>query len=121
MNGRDARSPEREMLTVGGKFGDFDVVRELGVGGMGAVYLVRDPETGGEYAAKLMLPGLGGADRTSRGRLAIRTGGGWLVGEDASSGTLFVKSPAMMATSFVESPLMESGGLFVDDGGLEPP
>ena len=43
------------MLTVGGKFGDFDVVRELGVGGMGAVYLVRDPETGGEYAAKVML------------------------------------------------------------------
>ena len=43
------------MLTVGGKFGDFDVVHELGVGGMGAVYLVRDPETGGEYAAKVML------------------------------------------------------------------
>ena len=43
------------MLTVGGKFGDFDVVRELGRGGMGAVYLVRDPETGDEYAAKVML------------------------------------------------------------------
>lgn len=43
------------MLTAGGKFGDFDVVRELGQGGMGAVYLVRDPETGDEYAAKIML------------------------------------------------------------------
>ena len=43
------------MLTVGGKFGDFDVVRELGVGGMGAVYLVRDPETDETYAAKVML------------------------------------------------------------------
>ena len=43
------------MLTVGGKFGDFDVVRELGRGGMGAVYLVRDPATGEEYAAKVML------------------------------------------------------------------
>ena len=69
----------------------------------------------------LLVVGWGGADRTSRGRLAIRTGGGWLVGEDASSGTLFVKSPAMMATSFVESPLMESGGVFVEAGGFEPP
>jgi len=43
------------MLTVGDKFGDFDVVRELGQGGMGAVYLVRDPETGDEFAAKIML------------------------------------------------------------------
>ena len=43
------------LLTPGGKFGDFDVVRELGRGGMGAVYLVRDPETGEEYAAKVML------------------------------------------------------------------
>ena len=43
------------MLAVGGKFGDFDVVRELGRGGMGAVYLVRDPETGLDYAAKVML------------------------------------------------------------------
>ena len=43
------------MLAVGGKFGDFDVVRELGRGGMGAVYLVRDPATGEEYAAKVML------------------------------------------------------------------
>ena len=43
------------MLTVGGKFGDFDVVRELGRGGMGAVYLVRDPDSGDEFAAKVML------------------------------------------------------------------
>ena len=55
------------MLTVGGKFGDFDVVRELGRGGMGAVYLVRDPATGGEYAAKVMLENpLHGSDFTRR-------------------------------------------------------
>lgn len=55
------------MLTVGGKFGDFDVVRELGRGGMGAVYLVRDPATGVEYAAKVMLENpLHGSDFTRR-------------------------------------------------------
>ena len=55
------------MLTVGGKFGDFDVVRELGRGGMGAVYLVRDPATGEEYAAKVMLENpLHGSDFTRR-------------------------------------------------------
>ena len=55
------------MLTVGGKFGDFDVVRELGRGGMGAVYLVRDSATGEEYAAKVMLESpLHGSDFTRR-------------------------------------------------------
>lgn len=55
------------MLTVGGKFGDFDVVRELGRGGMGAVYLVRDPATGEKYAAKVMLENpLHGSDFTRR-------------------------------------------------------
>ena len=54
-------------LQPGGKFGDFDVIRELGVGGMGAVYLVRDPETGLDYAAKVMLENpLGASDFKKR-------------------------------------------------------
>ena len=61
------------------------------------------------------------AKATDGRRLDIRTGGGWLVGEEASSGTLFVGSPSMKTTSFVESPLMESGGVFVEAGGFEPP
>ena len=43
------------LLQPGGTFGDFEVLKELGRGGMGAVYLVRDPETGERYAAKVML------------------------------------------------------------------
>ena len=43
------------LLRPGGTFGDFEVLKELGRGGMGAVYLVRDPETDERYAAKVML------------------------------------------------------------------
>ena len=50
------------LLRPGEMFGDFVVVRELGVGGMGAVYLVRDPPTGAEYAVKVMRPVLGSKD-----------------------------------------------------------
>ena len=50
------------LLRPGGMFGDFAVVKELGVGGMGAVYLVRDPQTGAEYAVKVMRPVLGSKD-----------------------------------------------------------
>ena len=42
------------LLKIGDKFGLYDVVRELGHGGMGAVYLVRDPRDGSEFAAKVM-------------------------------------------------------------------
>ena len=44
------------LLKIGEKFGIYDVVRELGHGGMGAVYLVRDPRDGSEFAAKVMYP-----------------------------------------------------------------
>ena len=60
------------MLAAGGTFGDFDVVRELGRGGMGAVYLVRDPATGGEYAAKVMFEGATGETAEIAKRRFIR-------------------------------------------------
>jgi len=56
------------MLEPGGTFGDFDVIRELGRGGMGAVYLVRNPADGGEYAAKVMFQGLPERDEVFKRR-----------------------------------------------------
>lgn len=47
---------DNSILKIGAKFGIYDVVRELGHGGMGAVYLVRDPRDGTEFAAKVMYP-----------------------------------------------------------------
>ncbi len=45
-----------ELLQVGGKFGDYTVVRKLGEGGMGQVYLIRGDASGTEYAVKLLDP-----------------------------------------------------------------
>ena len=44
------------MLNIGGKFGDYDVLALVGRGSMGAVYRIRDPKTGNEYACKVMFP-----------------------------------------------------------------
>lgn len=44
------------MLEPGGMFGDFRVLKELGRGGMGAVYLLKDEEAGANYAAKILYP-----------------------------------------------------------------
>ena len=44
------------MLEAGGKFGDLRVVKELGRGGMGAVYLVHNEVTGADFAAKILFP-----------------------------------------------------------------
>lgn len=44
------------LLKIGGKFGDYDVIKLLGKGGMGEVYLLRSPTNGEFYAAKIMFP-----------------------------------------------------------------
>ncbi len=45
-----------DVLTIGGKFGDYDVLALVGRGSMGAVYRIKDPKTGNEYACKVMFP-----------------------------------------------------------------
>ena len=44
------------LLEIGGKFGAYDVLRLLGRGGMGEVYLLRSPSDGEFYACKIMYP-----------------------------------------------------------------
>ena len=44
------------MLEAGGKFGDLRVIKELGRGAMGAVYLVHNETTGADFAAKILFP-----------------------------------------------------------------
>lgn len=44
------------LLKPGGKFGDYTVVRLLGAGGMGAVYLIRGDSSGNEFAVKILDP-----------------------------------------------------------------
>lgn len=58
------------LLKVGGKFGDYDVIKLLGRGGMGEVYLLRSPADGEFYAAKIMFPPKGGNAHEMRRRFA---------------------------------------------------
>ena len=44
------------MLKPGDKFGDYLVEERLGRGGMGEVFLIREPVSGARYAAKIMTP-----------------------------------------------------------------
>ena len=56
-----------DLLEVGGKFGEYDVLRLLGKGGMGEVYLIRGA-SGHEYAVKVMA--VAAEDEDSRKRFA---------------------------------------------------
>ncbi len=47
---------EATILTIGGYFGAYKVLRLLGKGGAGEVYLVLDEATGTEYAVKVLDP-----------------------------------------------------------------
>lgn len=44
------------LLKPGGKFGDYDVVRRIGRGGMAEVYLIRSARTGAVFAVKILAP-----------------------------------------------------------------
>ena len=44
------------ILKPGGTFGDYTVVKLLGAGGMGAVYLIRGDASGREFAVKILDP-----------------------------------------------------------------
>ena len=44
------------LLRPGGTFGDYTVVKLLGAGGMGAVYLIRGDASGREFAVKILDP-----------------------------------------------------------------
>lgn len=50
------------LLRPGEKFGDLVVVEELGSGGMGSAYRVRDPATADDLVVKVMNPAIGTRD-----------------------------------------------------------
>jgi len=58
------------MLKPGDKFGDYLVEETLGQGGMGAVFLIREPVSGARYAAKIMTPPKGEEEQEFRARFA---------------------------------------------------
>ena len=61
---------ESKLLNVGDHFGDYVIDRLLGKGGMGAVYLIRQPESGAVFAAKIMIPPEGEEEHEFRRRFA---------------------------------------------------
>src|SRR5882672_6513959 len=55
-------------LTLGARFGPYEILAPLGAGGMGEVYRARDPKLGREIAIKV-LPAESLHDDTARARL----------------------------------------------------
>lgn len=64
MEGQERKvTPEpTALLRPSEKFGDLIVVEELGSGGMGSAYRVRDPETATDLVVKVMHPAIGTRD-----------------------------------------------------------
>ena len=59
---------DSELLPIGGRFAGYDVLKLLGKGGMGEVYLLRSPETGEFFAGKVMYPAIGGREHAHEWR-----------------------------------------------------
>ena len=111
------------MLNPGDRFGDYTVEKLLGQGGMGAVYLLRDPE-GAEVAAKILDPASSG-DHESRKRflreaeLALGVKHPNLVetydvGEDPDTGLCYILMEYVPGGSLADY-LKENGALPVED------
>ena len=68
---QDAASGNKKLVAVEG----YEIVKELGRGGMGAVYLAKRQETGQQVALKVMLPKVAAGERATEGflREAVNT------------------------------------------------
>lgn len=103
---------ENGQLAPGEKFGDYEVIKLLGQGGMGAVYLMR-AQDGMQYAVKVMDVGEGGDELEARKRFlreaafAIKVRHPNLipvhcVGEDSESGQCYLVMDYMPGGSLAD-------------------
>ncbi|HEY4055008.1 MAG TPA: protein kinase, partial [Kofleriaceae bacterium] len=90
---RLARSapPRNEQLEAGSKLGDrVEIIRPLGAGGMGAVYLAIDKLTNEHVAVKVLLPGAGNSDPSALRRFVAEAGAAAAIVHPAVVRTLHV-------------------------------